>query len=209
MKELLVDYIPFNITPQMITESMAKNGGALRLKGIVQKANQKNGNGRVYPKEVLMREAQKYIDGPVKESRALGELDHPDTTVVNLANVSHLIRQMWWDGDDLMGELEILTTPSGNIAKELIKCGVVLGISSRALGSVKQLGETVEVQDDLELLAFDLVSTPSTPGAYLGRMNESIDRLPKKSDKYTKVNDLITEILCTRTGFCPCDVKVK
>lgn len=206
MKQLLTDYIPFIITPQMINESLDKNGGVLRLKGPLQMADRKNGNGRVYPKDVLEREAKKYIEGPIKEHRALGELDHPDSQVVNLANASHIIRKMWWDNDTLMGEIEVLSTPSGNIAKELIKCGVLLGISSRALGSVKQLAETVEVQDDLELISFDLVSTPSTPGAYVrpaSQMNESYN--PQQNNKYNKVSSVITDILCAR-GFCPCDL---
>jgi len=194
-KKLIVDYITFDISPEMINESMEKNNGRLVVKGVLQRAEAKNQNGRVYPKEVLMREAKKYSDVNIKERRALGELDHPDSSVVNLNNVSHNVTEMHWDGDDLVGTVEILSTPSGNILKELFKCGIKLGISSRGLGSVKQLGEgSVEVQDDFELIAFDFVSNPSTHGAFLKPMHESVNRT-LDINKYDKVNKLITDIL--------------
>jgi len=196
-KNLLVDYITFDISPEMISESMEKNNGRLMVKGVLQRADAKNQNGRVYPKNILIREAKKYSDINIKERRALGELDHPDSSIVNLNNVSHNITEMHWDGNDLVGTVEILSTPSGNILKELFKCGIKLGISSRGLGSVKQLGEgEVEVQSDFELIAFDFVSNPSTHGAFLrpSNMNESVDR-SIKSNKYETVNRLITDIL--------------
>ena len=194
-KKLLVDYITFDISPEMINESMEKNNGRLVVKGVLQRAEAKNQNGRVYPKEVLMREAKKYSDVNIKERRALGELDHPDSSVVNLNNVSHNVTEMHWNGDDLVGTVEILSTPSGNILRELFKCGIKLGISSRGLGSVKQLGEgSVEVQDDFELIAFDFVSNPSTHGAFLTPMNESVNK-ELASNKFDKVNRLITDIL--------------
>jgi hypothetical protein len=196
-KKLLVDYITFNITPEMINESMDRNNGRLLVKGVLQRADAKNQNGRVYPRNILMREAKKYMDINIKERRALGELDHPDSSVVNLNNVSHNITEMHWDGNDLVGTVEVLSTPSGNILKELFKCGIKLGISSRGLGSVKQLGESeVQVQDDFELIAFDFVSNPSTHGAFLKPMNESVNKgLITSSTKYAKVNRLITDIL--------------
>lgn len=196
-KKLIVDYITFDINPQMINESMEKNNGRLLVKGVLQRADAKNQNGRVYPREILMREAKKYANINIKERRALGELDHPDSSVVNLNNVSHNITEMHWDGNDLVGTVEVLSTPSGNILKELFKCGIKLGISSRGLGSVKQLGENaVEVQDDFELIAFDFVSNPSTHGAFLKPMHESVNReLVQKVSKYEKVNRLITDIL--------------
>ena len=194
-KKLLVDYITFDISPEMINESMEKNNGRLVVKGVLQRAEAKNQNGRVYPKEVLMREAKKYSDVNIKERRALGELDHPDSSVVNLNNVSHNVTEMHWNGDDLVGTVEILSTPSGNILRELFKCGIKLGISSRGLGSVKQLGEgSVEVQDDFELIAFDFVSNPSPHGAFLTPMNET-DNKELASNKFDKVNRLITDIL--------------
>jgi len=196
-KNLLVDYITFDISPEMISESMEKNNGRLMVKGVLQRADAKNQNGRVYPKDILIREAKKYSDINIKERRALGELDHPDSSIVNLNNVSHNITEMHWDGNDLVGTVEILSTPSGNILKELFKCGIKLGISSRGLGSVKQLGEgEVEVQSDFELIAFDFVSNPSTHGAFLrpSNMNESVDR-SIKTNKYENVNRLITDIL--------------
>ena len=196
-KKLLVDYITFDISPEKINESMEKNGGRLMVKGVLQRADAKNQNGRVYPKDILMREAKKYSDINIKERRALGELDHPDSSVVNLNNVSHNITEMGWVGNDLIGTVEVLSTPSGNILKELFKCGIKLGISSRGLGSVKQLGESeVEVQDDFELIAFDFVSNPSTHGAFLAPMHESVNHNQnKQSSKYDNVNRLITDIL--------------
>ncbi|NBW58562.1 primosomal protein [bacterium] len=196
-KKLIIDCISFNITPEMINESMEKNNGRLIVKGVLQRAAATNQNGRVYPKEILMREAKKYSDINIKERRALGELDHPDSSVVNLNNVSHNIVEMHWDGNDLVGTVEVLSTPSGNILKELFKCGIKLGISSRGLGSVKQLGENrVEVQDDFELIAFDFVSNPSTQGAFLEPIHESVNkRLLSTSLKYERINRLITDIL--------------
>jgi hypothetical protein len=196
-KNLIVDCITFSVTPEMISESMDRNNGRLIVKGVLQRADATNQNGRVYPKPILMREAKKYSDVNIRERRALGELDHPDSSVVNLNNVSHNVTEMHWDGNDLVGTVEVLSTPSGNILKELFKCGIKLGISSRGLGSVKSLGENqVEVQEDFELIAFDFVSNPSTHGAFLKPMHESVNRgIITPSDKYGKINRLITDIL--------------
>ena len=161
-RQVIVDYIPFEVTPQQINEAMSKNNGRLIVKGVLQRAEAKNQNGRIYPKETLMREAEKYSGVQIKERRALGELDHPDSSVVNLNNVSHNVLEMHWDGDDLVGTVEVL--------------------SSRGLGSVKEIREddgsdTVEVQPDFELIAFDFVSNPSTHGAFLspaGKTNEGV-----------------------------------
>jgi hypothetical protein len=177
MKQLIVDYIPFEITPQQITESMSTNDGKLVVKGVLQRAEAKNQNGRVYPKELLMREAKKYTENFIQQKRALGELDHPDSSVVNLQNASHNVMEMHFNGNDLVGTVEVLGTPSGNILKELFKSGIKLGISSRGLGSVENIGEGAqEVQPDFELIAFDFVSNPSTHGAFLSPMNESVDK---------------------------------
>ena len=178
MKQLIVDYIPFEITPQQITESMSTNDGKLVVKGVLQRAEAKNQNGRVYPKELLMREAKKYTENFIQQKRALGELDHPDSSVVNLQNASHNVLEMHFNGNDLVGTVEVLGTPSGNILKELFKSGIKLGISSRGLGSVETIGESgaQEVQPDFELIAFDFVSNPSTHGAFLSPMNESVDK---------------------------------
>lgn len=193
-KQLIVDYLPFNINKTQINESMKDNNGRLVVKGVLQRAESENQNGRIYPREILMREADKYTDNFIEQNRALGELDHPDSSVVNLNNASHNITEMHWDGDDLMGTVEVLSTPSGNILKELFKSGIKLGISSRGLGSVKENtgDDTVEVQDDFELIAFDFVSNPSTHGAFLYPMNES------KQHKITpenKIERIITDIL--------------
>ena len=134
-KQLLVDVRPFDISRTQIDESIKENGGRLVVKGILQRAESKNQNGRVYPREVLMKEVSKYSETQVTERRALGELDHPDSSVINLKNVSHNVREIHWDSDDLVGTVEILPTPSGNILKELLKAGILLGISSRGMGS--------------------------------------------------------------------------
>ena len=196
-KKLLVDTITFDVTPEMINESMEKNNGRLLVNGVLQRAEAQNQNGRVYPRNILMREAKKYADVNIKERRALGELDHPDSSIVNLNNVSHNVVEMHWNGDDLVGTVEVLGTPAGNILKELFKAGIKLGISSRGLGSVKQLGEgSVQVQDDFELIAFDFVSNPSTQGAFLKPVNESKQSgLISQENKYIQINKLITDIL--------------
>jgi|TARA_Y100000310_G_scaffold243812_1_gene248454 hypothetical protein len=202
-RQLLVDYIPFEVSPQQINESLSENNGRLIVNGVLQRANEKNQNGRVYPRETLVREASKYAGTQIKERRALGELDHPDSSVVNLQNASHNIMEMHWDGDDLLGTVEVLGTPSGNILKELFKAGIKLGISSRGLGSVKDIqeddeiedGETVEVQPDFELIAFDFVSNPSTHGAFLRPVNESVDPSKRTCGKWCKVESIINVIM--------------
>jgi hypothetical protein len=206
-KELLIERVStFTLTPQLLQESAVKNNGRLIVEGVVQRANAKNGNGRVYPKDTLEREIDKYKATYIKENRALGELDHPESPIINLKNVCHNILDLWWDGDDVMGKIEILPTPSGNILKALLIAGITVGISSRAMGSVKQIGETVEVQDDLELVCWDFVSTPSTQGAFMEIVSESLNPNAIKADKYQKINELITEILCNRAGFCTCEL---
>ena len=203
--QLLIDHTSFQIAKLTLTEGKSSNGRMI-LEGKLQEAEVKNGNGRRYPRETLEREVQKYINGPIKNNNAMGELDHPEASIINLSNVAHNIKKVWWNGNDLMGRLELLNTPSGKIAMELVSAGIPLGISSRGMGSVKQLGETVEVQDDYELLCWDLVSVPSTPDAYmqpvgkLGTMNESKQYIVKD---YSKINSLITEIICSQTGVCP------
>lgn len=197
-KQLLVDCITFEFSKDQINESIKNNDGKLVVKGILQKAGEKNQNGRIYPKDTLMREAKNYSDNFIRENRALGELDHPDSSIVNLKNVSHNVTEMHWDGDNLLGTIEVLTTPSGNILRELFKNGIRLGISSRALGSVKQVSEgTVEVGDDLELICFDFVSNPSTRGAFLSPINESATKEFKnpETQKYNKVEEIIRDIL--------------
>ena len=156
-KQLLREHVLFEVSPDMVMESLQRNDGKLIVKGVLQRANAKNHNGRIYPKETLMREAQKYEKTFISERRALGELDHPDSSVVNLNNVSHNVLEMHWKDNDLVGTVEVLGTPAGNILKELFKSGIKLGISSRGLGSVKELSEndTVEVQPDFELIAFE------------------------------------------------------
>ena len=196
-KELLVDFMPFEITPQQINESMEKNGGRLIVSGVLQRADAKNQNGRVYPRDTLVREAKKYAETFIRESRALGELDHPDSSVVNLNNVSHNVKEMSWKGDDLVGTVEVLGTPAGNILKELFKSGIKLGISSRGLGSVKELGESegVEVQPDFELIAFDFVSNPSTHGAFLSPIREGVETEKYVCNRYCKIESIVNDII--------------
>ena len=163
MKNLIVDYLPFEIKPEQINESMKQNNGKLIVRGVLQRAEAKNQNGRVYPREILQREAKKYTKEFISQRRAMGELDHPESSVVNLANVSHNIREMKWENDDLVGTVEVLPTPAGNILKELFKSGIKLGISSRGMGSVEPIGKgKVQVGEDFELLGWDFVSNPST-----------------------------------------------
>ena len=200
---LLTEYRQFKVDKQLIEQSIKENK-PLRVSGIIQRAETKNQNERVYPKEILMREIQKYIDGPVKEKRALGELDHPESSVINLQNVSHNIVEIKIKGNDVYGTFEILSTPAGNILKELFRNGITVGVSSRGMGSVEEsLNEgTLEVQDDFELLCWDFVSTPSTHGAYVspGGLNEN--KINKSKYKYENVNNIIRDIICDNTGVC-------
>lgn len=200
-KELIVDYIPFKVTPQQINESIKENGGRLIVNGVLQRAEAKNQNGRVYPKPILEREVKNYAATNIAQRRALGELDHPDSMVVNLNNVSHNILEVTWKGNDLVGKVEILNTPAGKILKELFEAGITLGISSRGMGSVKQLDEkTVEVQDDFELIAWDFVSNPSTQGAFMNPVNESVSLVNMvQGNKYDNVNRIITDIIISQT----------
>jgi hypothetical protein len=193
-KGLLIDSIgALSVTPEQITESINKNGGRLILSGVMQRAEATNQNGREYPKAILEREIQKYKKVFVTEKRALGELDHPDSAVVNLSNVCLNVLDLWWEGANVMGKIEILPTPSGNIAKNLLGAGIRLGISSRGMGSVKNIGEgKVEVQDDFEIVCWDLVSNPSTQGAFMNNLNESVG---SKTSKFNKVNTLIGDII--------------
>ena len=203
MKQLLVDYLPFEVKPEQIIESMKDNHGRLVVRGVLQRAESKNQNGRVYPREVLVREAKKYHKEFIKQSRAMGELDHPESSVVNLANVSHNIKEMHWEGDNLLGTVEVLSTPSGNILTELFKSGIKLGISSRGMGSVETVSEagdepSQEVQPDFELIAFDFVSNPSTHGAFMYPMKESVNKdvpVGRTCGEYCKVESLINDIM--------------
>ena len=202
---LLQEYRQFKVDKLLVERSIKENK-PLMVSGIIQRAEAKNQNGRIYPKDILEREIKKYAEGPVKERRAMGELDHPESSVINLQNVSHNIVEVSMKGNDVYGKVEILSTPAGNILKELFRNGITVGISSRGMGSVKEnMSEgTVEVQDDFELLCFDFVSTPSTHGAFMTPMglNENKIRIPEY--KYTNVNNIIRDIICDNTGICKC-----
>ena len=206
---LLTEYRTFKVDKRLVEASIKENR-SLVVKGVIQRAEAKNQNGRVYPKEILEREIQKYIEGPVRERRALGELDHPESSVINLQNVSHNVIKVKMVGDDVYGEVEILSTPAGNILKELFRNGITVGISSRGMGSVQESGNgTVEVQDDFELLCFDFVSTPSTHGAFMKPAGRAIQELQEgkikiPEYKYTNVNNIIRDIICDNTGTCAC-----
>jgi hypothetical protein len=192
MKSLLIET---NLFEGKINEDQS---GRTLVKGILQRAGAENQNGRVYPREILMREAKKY-ETLIKERRALGELDHPDSSVINLKNVSHNVKEIHWDGDDLVGTVEILPTPSGNILKELLRAGILLGISSRGMGSVTNIGEgKVKVGDDFELIGWDFVSNPSTHGAFMTPLQESLNKNIQEGvvcGDYCKAQDLMREII--------------
>jgi hypothetical protein len=190
MSQLLVDVTPFR---SLLTESKTKPG-VYEVEGILQRAVAKNQNGRTYSKEILLRESQRYIEEFVKVGNAFGELDHPESPIVSLKNASHVVKELWWEGDALMGRIELLNTPSGNIVKEICKAGHTIGISSRGTGSVQQTNEgTLEVQTDFELVCWDFVSNPSTQGAFMNpvALNEG-----KTTDNiYSKLELIINDIL--------------
>ena len=189
---LLTNYSNFYVSQQQINEALEKYKGNLVVSGVLQKWDEKNHNGRIYPKDILLREIAKYRQR-IKENRATGELDHPDDPVISLSNVSHRILDIWTKDNSVYGKIEVLSTPSGNILKELFKAGISLGISSRGLGSLKKIDEsTTQVQDDFELICWDFVSDPSTPNAFMSPLKEGRNR---DIDRYAKMNMLIRDIL--------------
>jgi hypothetical protein len=168
--------------------------GVFEVEGIMQRAGAKNQNGRVYDKRILLREVDKYVTEFVKNGNAYGELDHPESAIVSLKNASHIIKELWWKGDELMGRVELLNTPSGNIVKEIIKAGHTIGISSRGTGSVQQTNEgTLEVQPDFELVCWDFVSNPSTHGAFMNPI--SLNENTQTVSKFSKLDSIINDIL--------------
>jgi hypothetical protein len=190
MAQLLVDVTPFRPT---IRESKTRPG-VFEVEGVMQRAKAENQNGRVYSKDILVREAKKYMEEFVKRGNAFGELDHPESPVVSLKNASHIVKDLYWKGDDLMGKVELLNTPAGNIVKEIIKAGHTIGISSRGTGSVNQTNEGhLEVQDDFELVCWDFVSNPSTHGAFMNPI--SLQEGKVKVSKYSNLNSIINDIL--------------
>lgn len=197
MADLLREFYelcPGGICEDLLTEQEKlemKQGKTLILSGKIQEADVKNGNGRKYPEKVLRREIEKYQE-VIRDNRALGELDHPESSVINLKNTSHIILKTWWDGPSVMAKIKVLPTPSGQILKSLVESGVKLGISSRGLGSTRQAGGVTMVDDDFQLICFDMVSEPSTPNAYM--MKEAKDRL-KKQEKNTRLNEMLDKIL--------------
>tara|TARA_B100000963_G_scaffold337864_1_gene334209 strand:- start:9 stop:608 length:600 start_codon:yes stop_codon:yes gene_type:complete len=197
MKNLLVETQNFKPI-QNISESRHSKRGNPVVGGVMATAEVKNGNGRYYSKALWNREVNKY-QTLIDENRALGELDHPDSQVVNLKNSSHNVTKLYWDGDNLMGFIEILPTPSGNILKALIENGITVGVSSRGMGSLEQRGDLLEVQDDFELLCWDFVSTPSNPGSFMHTIKESKET---SFNTYKEAHNIVREILCSK-GQCP------
>jgi len=194
--KLLTEWLPLKYTPELINESKSLNDGKIFLKGVLQRCNTLNQNGRIYPKSILDREVTNYQKF-IQENRALGECDHPDSSVVELKNVSHIVRNAKMDGDSVIGTIEILDTPSGKILKSLIESGVTLGISSRGVGSTRKEGDTQIVQDDFQLICFDMVSEPSTPGAFMLREGKDISRgdLKKHFTCTDRIDRIFNDIL--------------
>tara|TARA_R110002124_G_scaffold116516_1_gene273070 strand:+ start:159 stop:737 length:579 start_codon:yes stop_codon:yes gene_type:complete len=190
MAQLLIEVTPF----KSILRESKDRPGVYEVEGVMQRAIAKNQNGRTYSKAILEREAAKYISEFVKQGNAFGELDHPESPVVSLKNASHIVKELWWKGNDLMGRVELLNTPAGNIVKEIIKAGHTIGISSRGTGSVQQTNEgTLEVQQDFELVCWDFVSNPSTHGAFMNPITLSENK--KQVAKYANLDSIINDIL--------------
>ena len=192
---VLREWTPLTCSPELIKESREKFDGKIILSGIIQRANTLNQNGRVYPRPILEREIMNY-QKLIRENRALGECDHPDSSVVELKNVSHIVREAYMKGDDVYGKIEILDTPSGKIIQSLIESGVTLGISSRGVGSTASQSGNQVVQDDFQLICFDMVSEPSTPGAFMLKEHKisrrELDKFFNQSDKIDRMfNDIL------------------
>jgi hypothetical protein len=197
-RQLLIETHPIKISATPLTENVGGVKKPLIVEGILATAEVKNGNGRYYARDLWDREMKKYSE-QIKQRRAMGELDHPESQIINLKNVSHIISDYWWDGDNVMGKIEILDTPSGQILQALIHNNITVGVSSRGMGSLEQRGNVMEVQDDFELLCWDFVSTPSNPGSYMSVLREGKEY---PTTNYSKVNSIIHEILCSK-GSCP------
>lgn len=194
--KLLTEWRPFEYSKEMIEESKKLNGGRIVLRGILQKANTLNQNGRIYPVAVLDREVRNYQKF-IKENRALGELDHPDSSVVELKNASHIVREARMEGEVCFGTVELLETPSGKILQSLVESGVTLGISSRGVGSTQRERDYDVVQDDFQLICWDFVSEPSTPGAFMMKEGKEINKrdLNKYFSKSDRVDRILNDIL--------------
>ena len=197
MKQVLIETQLFKPTKGLLSEGKMSERGNPLVHGILATCEVENGNDRYYSEDLWKREINKYMD-LVKQNRACGELDHPESQVVNLKNVSHNIKDINWDGKNIMGTIEILPTPSGNILKALIDNGITVGVSSRGMGSLEQKGDLMEVQDDFELLCWDFVSTPSNPGSFMTIKEGKENNI----NHYAKANSIVTEILCAN-GNCP------
>ena len=192
MNNLLINVSTFK---GLITEVTGRPG-VFEVTGIMQRAGAENQNGRVYKREILEREVQKYIENFVKVGNAYGELDHPESPIVSLKNASHIVKDLWWEGDNLMGKVELLDTPSGNIVRNIIRAGHTVGISSRGTGSVSQTNEgTLLVQPDFELVGWDFVSNPSTQGAFMNPI--SLNESKQFTNKYERLDSIINNILRT------------
>ena len=192
---LITEWIPFDIDKKVL-EEQKRSGGPMLMKGILQKSETVNQNGRIYPKVILEREIRNYQKF-IKENRALGELDHPDSSVVELKNASHMVREAYMEGNVVYGTVEILNTPSGQILQSLVESGVTLGISSRGVGSTVPQGQYQMVQDDFQLICWDFVSEPSTPGAFMMRegrefTRKQLNEIFNKSDRIDRIfNDIM------------------
>lgn len=198
-KKLLTEWTAFSYSPEMIKESREKNGGKVIMKGILQKAETLNQNGRVYPISILEREVRNYQKF-IRENRALGECDHPDSSVVELKKVSHIIREAWMEGNTCYGTVEILDTPMGKILQSLTESGVTLGISSRGVGSTKRDGDSQVVQEDFQLICWDFVAEPSTPGAFMMAEGKKIsdEDLKKTFTRGDRIDRVFNEVLSWR-----------
>lgn len=194
--KVLSDWAPFEYNKDVIAESREKNGGKILLKGVLQKSDTLNQNGRLYPKSILEREVRNYQKF-IRENRALGECDHPDSSVVELKNVSHIVREAYMDGDICYGTVELLDTPCGKILQNLVEAGVTLGISSRGVGSTVSEGDYQVVQDDFQLICWDFVSEPSTPGAFMMKEGLEINRADLNNffNKTDRIDRLFNDIL--------------
>lgn len=192
-KKLLTSFQPLELDAKAIKENREANGGKVVLRGILQRADAVNQNSRIYPRAILEREVENYTKF-IRERRALGELDHPAASVVNLQNASHIVTEAHWEADMVVGTIELLSTPMGKIAQALVEDGVKLGISSRGVGSTRQQGDFDVVEEDYMLLCFDLVSEPSTSGAFMLKEHR-LTNVDVKLSKSDRIDRVLTDIL--------------
>ena len=200
--KLISEYVENDL--QCIVEAKENGEKKFVIEGVFAQADKKNRNGRIYPKAIMERAVGKYVDEQVSKKRAVGELNHPEGPTVNLDKVSHLITDLKFEGNDVVGKAQILDTPMGKIVKGLLEGGVQLGVSTRGMGSLEQRNGAMYVKDDFILSTVDIVQDPSAPDAFVNGIMEGVDWVWNNGILEAQVIEKMeTEIKTTPKAFRP------